>query len=148
MASENSFAMTLASVYAGSEEGLADVGMVADDHRDGHRLAERAAKAEHDGADDADARVAQDADADHLPARGAEREHGFALAVGHGLHDVAGERRDDGQDHDGENDAGGEQADAEVRARRRDRSSRESSPGTGRADSRMSGTRTKTAHRP
>src|SRR6266481_5596035 len=37
----------------GSEEGFADVGMIADDHGDGHGFAERAAETEHNGADDA-----------------------------------------------------------------------------------------------
>ncbi len=90
--------------------------MIADDHGDGHRFAERAAQAKHNGADDADARVAQNADADHLPARGAESEHGFALAVGHSCHDVAGQGGDDGKDHDGEDDTRCKQTDAEVRA--------------------------------
>src|ERR1700731_1366306 len=45
----------------GGEEGLADVGVVADDRGDGHRFAEGAAEAKHDGADDTDTRVAQDA---------------------------------------------------------------------------------------
>ena len=81
---------------------------VADDHGDGHGFAQRAAQAENDGADNADARVAQDAHADHLPARGAQRQHRFALRVGHGRHHLARKRGDDGQDHDGENDAGGE----------------------------------------
>src|SRR5580704_3273535 len=73
----------------GGEEGFADVGMIADDHGDCHGFAERAAETKHDGADDADARVAQDADANHLPARGAESEDGLALAVWYSSHDVA-----------------------------------------------------------
>ena len=89
-----------------------NLGRVADDHGDGHGFAQRAAEAENDGADDADARVAQNAHADHLPARGAERQHRFALRVGHGGHHLAGERGDDGQNHDGENDGGGDKAEA------------------------------------
>ena len=72
---------------------------------DGHGFAQRAAQPENDGADDADARVAQHAHADHLPARGAQRQHRFALRVRHRHHHLARQRRDDGQDHDGENHA-------------------------------------------
>ncbi len=98
------------------EEAPADLGVIADDHGDCHGLAQSAAQTEHDGSNDADARVAENTNADHLPLGGSEGKDGLALAVGHCHHDVAGQRRDDGQDHDGENDAGGQQAYSEVRA--------------------------------
>ena len=63
---------------------------------------------------DADARVAKNAHADHLPARGSEGEHGFTLRMRNCGHDLARERRDDGQDHDGEDHSGGKHTDAEV----------------------------------
>ena len=48
-------------------------------HRDGHRLAERAAEAEHGGGDDAGAAEREHRHADHLPAGGAERERGLLV---------------------------------------------------------------------
>src|SRR6266700_638696 len=100
----------------GGEEGFADVRVIADDHGDGHGFAERAAETKHNGTDDADARVAQDADTDHLPTCGAESEDGLALAVRHSSHDVAGQGGDDGENHDGEDDTRSQQPHAEVRA--------------------------------
>ena len=99
---------------AGGEEAFADLWVIADDHGNGDGLAKSAAEAEHDGSYDADAGVAQNTDADHLPLGGAEGKDGLALAVGHGHHDVAGQGRDDGQNHDGQDDACREEAYAEV----------------------------------
>ena len=42
-------------------------------------------------------------------------QRGFSLMNGHGFHDVAADGGDDREDHDCEDDAGGEHADAEVR---------------------------------
>ena len=147
MASENSFGDDAGQRVAGSEERLADLRVVADDHGDGHGFAERAAEAENDRADDADARVAQNADADHLPARGAERQHRLALRVGHGRHDVAGERGDDGQDHDGEDDARGQQPTPKLGPSKRPVQPRVLTR-NGSDVVAQSGTRTKTAHSP
>ena len=47
-ASVNSLAMTAAIVYCGAKSDSRDLRRVADHHRHGHRLAERAAEAEHD----------------------------------------------------------------------------------------------------
>src|SRR5664280_530334 len=80
----------------------------ADDHGYGHGFTESAAEAEDDGADDTDAGVAQNAHADHLPSGGADGENRLPLRMRNGGHDFAGERRDDGQNHDGQNDSGGE----------------------------------------
>ena len=103
-ASVNSLAMTEAIELAVGQQRAVNLRGVADDHGDGHGFAQRAAQAENDGAHDADARIAQHAHANHLPARGAQGQHRFALRVGHGGHHFARERGDDGQDHDGEND--------------------------------------------
>src|SRR6185437_11208164 len=46
--------------------------------------------------------------------RVAESQHGFALHARHGGHDLAGERRDNGQDHDCQNDPSSEHPNAEV----------------------------------
>ena len=59
-----------------------DLRPVADHHRHRHGLAQRAAQAQNDRAHDADARIAQHADADHLPARRAQRQHRLALHIG------------------------------------------------------------------
>ena len=107
MASANSLAITEA-MECRCEKRIVHFRGVADDHGDGHGFAEGPAQAENDSAHNADARVAQDAHADHLPARGAEGQHGFPLGVGHGGHHFASKRGDDGQNHDGENDARGE----------------------------------------
>src|SRR5665213_4298236 len=84
----------------------------ADDHGYGHGFTESAAEAEDDGADDTDAGVAQNAHADHLPSGGADGEYRLTLRVRNGGHDFAGERGDDGQNHDGQNDSGGKIAEA------------------------------------
>ncbi len=60
----------------------------------------------------ADARVAQHRHPHHLPTRGAQRQHGFALALRNGHQNLAGDRRDDGNDHDGQDDSGGQHANA------------------------------------
>ena len=63
------------------EERQRDLGIVSDDHRHGHRLAERAAEAQHDRADDA--RCARSrAASDRLPARRAQRVGRLALRRG------------------------------------------------------------------
>src|SRR5665213_4392991 len=84
----------------------------ADDHGYGHGFTESAAEAEDDGADYTDAGIAQNAHADHLPAGGADGEDRLTLRVRNSGHDLAGERRDDGQNHDGQNDSGGKIAEA------------------------------------
>ncbi len=89
---------------------------VADDHGDRHGFAQGAAQAENDCSDDADARVAQHAHADHLPARSSQGQHRLPLGVGNSRHDLPGKRRDDGENHDGENHAGCEHPDAVVGA--------------------------------
>jgi hypothetical protein len=84
------------------EDLLADGGRVADhqDHRDG--LAQGAPEAQHGGARDAGPRVREDGRTDHLPARRAERKRGLLVVGRHRGDDLAGDGRDDGQDHDRE----------------------------------------------
>ena len=63
---------------------------VADDEGDRHRLAQRAAQAQHHAADDADARVGQHDLGDHLPGRAAQAVGGLLQHRRHGLEHVAG----------------------------------------------------------
>lgn len=85
---------------------------VADDERDGHGLAQRAAEAEHDAADDADAGIGQHHLPDDFPGRGAQPIGGFLDHRRHRLEHVAHDRGDEGQHHDPEDQACGEDADA------------------------------------
>ena len=55
--------------------------------------------------------------AHHFPARRAEREGGLALRLGHGEQDLARDRDDERDHHDGEEHAGREQPDAVDRTR-------------------------------
>ena len=90
---------------------------IADDEGHGHRLAERAAEAEHDAADHADAGVRQYDVARDLPGRAAESVGRFLENGRHGFEHIARNRGDEGQHHDRENEPGGEHADAIRRAR-------------------------------
>ena len=101
---------------AGCEQRTGNAVRIADDECHGHRLAERATKAEHDSPDHADAGVRQYDVACDLPGRAAESvgrllEHGR-----HGFEHIARDGRDERQDHDRENEAGSENADAVRRA--------------------------------
>ena len=68
-ASLNSLASAEAIELPGSNSDGADLVRVADDEGDGHRLAQRAAEAQHDAADHADLGVGQHDVPDHLPGR-------------------------------------------------------------------------------
>src|SRR5271169_6025394 len=94
----------------------ADTMRVADDKRDGHRLAERAAEAEHDAADNAGASEGQHDVPDDLSFRGTEGIGAFLEDRRHGLEHIAHDRRDERQHHDRQDEAGSEDADAERRA--------------------------------
>ena len=78
---------------AGRQDRAGDAVRVADDERDRHGLAERAAEAEHDAADDADAGIGQHDVARHLPGGAAEAVGGFLQHRRHGLEHVARDRR-------------------------------------------------------
>ena len=81
------------------EQRRRDPRVVADHHRHGHRLAERAAEAEHDGADDAGARV-EERDRGRFPPRRAERIRALTLRARHRLQHLARDRRRERNDHD------------------------------------------------
>ena len=90
---------------------------VANDERHRHGFAEGAAEPEHDPADDPDPRVGHDHVADHLPGGAPEPIGGFLEHGRHRLEDVAGNRGDEGEHHDGEDQARGKHADAVGRTR-------------------------------
>ena len=113
-ASVNSFAMTAAIVYCGAKSDADDLRVVADHHGHGHRFAERAAEAEHDGADDARPRV-EERHPNGFPSGGAERVGPLALRLRHLLQHLTRDRRRERDDHDGENHRRRQHADAERR---------------------------------
>ena len=97
---------------AGRKERGADGGRVADDHGDGHGFAESAREREEDGAHDAGAGEGDDHFPGGFPTRGAESESGFALIARDGEKNFTRDRDDVRNHHDGEDDAGREEADA------------------------------------
>ena len=90
------------------EERGGDLVPVPDQHGHGHRLAQRAAQAEDDGADDAGAGVGQHGGDHRLPPGRAERQRGLPLGVGHREQHLPGDRHDVRHHHDREDDPGGE----------------------------------------
>ena len=123
---------------AGLEQRRADLVRVADDERHRHRLAERAAEAQHDAADDADLRVRQHDVPDDFPGRAADAVGGLLQHRRHDLEHVAHHRRDERDHHHRQDDAGGQDADAvgralEQRAEQRDVAEASSSAAAGRS---------------
>ena len=108
---------------------------VADDEGHRHGLAERAAEPEHDAADDADPGVGQHDVAHHLPGGAAEAVGRLLQHRRHRLEHVARDRGDERQHHDGEDQAGGQHADAVGRAgeQRRQHRDRRRTPRSGTA---------------
>src|SRR5580658_571466 len=92
------------------QQRLVNLRRIADHHRDRHRLAQRAPQPKNDAAHNADPRITQNAHADHLPARRAQRQHRLALRVRHRRHHLARQRRDNRQNHDRENYAAGKKS--------------------------------------
>ncbi len=92
---------------------------VADDERHRHRLADGAAEAEHDAADDAGLGVRQHDLPDDLPGGRTERVGRLLQHRRRHLEDVAHHRGDERDHHDRQDDPGREQADADRRARKR-----------------------------
>ena len=90
--------------------------IVADDHGDGHGFAQGARQRQKYGAEDAGARPGHDHLPGGFPARGAQRQGGFALFARDGQQHFAGDGNDEGHDHDGQNNAGGQKAHAVIRA--------------------------------
>ena len=97
---------------AGREHRSRNPVRVADDEGHRHGLAERAAKAEHHPADDADPGIGQHDIAHHLPGGAAEAIGRLLEHRRHRLEHVARDRGDERQHHDGEDQAGGQHADA------------------------------------
>ena len=112
---------------AGRKERGADGRRVADDHGDGHGLAESASQREKNRTHDAGARERDDDFPGGFPASGTESESGFALIARNGEQHFARDGNDVGNHHDGEDDAGGEEADAVGGALRKTEESRECS---------------------
>src|SRR5699024_12069280 len=79
-----------------------------EDHGHGHGLAQRAPQAEHGSTDHTGLAEGQDRQPDHLPTGRAHGQGGLLVALGHLVEDVAGDRGDDGQDHDRQDDTGGQ----------------------------------------
>ena len=97
------------------EDRSLDLGGVADDEGDRHRLAERAAERQHHAADHADPRVGDDDVADDLEGRRADAVGRLLQHRRHRLEDVARDRGDERQDHQREHEARGQHAVAERR---------------------------------
>ena len=72
----------------------------ADHLGDGDRLPDGAAETEDQRRRDPRARIGEDDAADHLPARGAERERAFLEVARHAEEELAAHARDDRRDHD------------------------------------------------
>ena len=89
---------------AGDAEGIAD----DEGHR--HGLAQRPPQRQHDAADDAHAGIGNDHAAHHFPGGAAKPVGGLLQHGRHGVEHIARNRRDEGQDHDGQNERGVEQA--------------------------------------
>ena len=115
-ASLNSLASAEAIELPGANSDAADLVRVADDEGHGHRLAQRAAEAQHDAADHADLRVRQHDVPDDFPRRAAEAVGRFLEHRRHDLEHVAHHRSDERNDHDRQDDAGRQHADAVGRA--------------------------------
>ena len=95
MASLNSLAMREAMVEPGSKSEAGQAVGVADHEGHRHRLAERAAEAEHDRADDADAGLRQEHVAHDLPGGAADAVGALAQHRRDLVEDVARDRGDE-----------------------------------------------------
>ena len=114
--SGNSSATIEAMVLPGPNSEVRDAVGVADDEGHRHRLAQRAAKPEHDAADHRDPRVGDHDRAHHLPGGAADAVGRFLVDRRHGLEHVAHGRGDERDDHHREDQRGGQDAGAERRA--------------------------------
>src|SRR5262249_42083677 len=91
----------------------ADAMGVSDHERHRHRLAKRPPEAEHDAAHHARSRIGNDNYAHHLPSSSTQPIRRFLQDWRYGREDVAHDSADERQDHNGEDEAGSENADAE-----------------------------------
>ena len=89
---------------------------IADDESHGHGLAQGTAEAEHHPADDSNSGIRQHHVAHHLPGRAADAIRRFLEHRRDCLEDVARDRGHEWQDHNGEDQSGGEHADAVRRS--------------------------------
>src|SRR5712664_3780681 len=101
---------------AGGKQRSADNGAIADNHGDGHGLAKCAGERQKDRAEDAAPGKGYDHFPSRFPASGAKRESGFALVARDREEHFARDGNNVGNDHDGEDDAGGQKSDAVGRA--------------------------------
>src|SRR5438132_14308165 len=97
---------------SGRKERSADRRSVANHHGDGHGFAEGSGKGQENGTKNSGAGKGNDYFPRGFPARGPEREGGFALVARDGEKHFTGDGNDIGDDHDSEDDARGEKADA------------------------------------
>src|SRR5580704_19384520 len=93
----------------GGEQVRCDRGGPADHQRGRDRLAHGASQAEQYGPDDAALAVRPDRAADHLQAGGAQRVRALTVDGRHGRDDLPRQRGHDRRDHEGQDDAGGEE---------------------------------------
>src|SRR3569623_3630212 len=101
----------------GGKQAAIDTVGVADHERDRHRFAQRTAQSQHDAANDAHTGIRQYAVAHDFPDGTAAAVGGFLQYVRHGLEHNPHTRRNKGNDHQGQHDAGSEDAAPDGRAR-------------------------------
>src|SRR5205807_825 len=104
---DGSAAMNGGEGISGREQRIADHRRIADNHGDGHRFAEGPSQGQENRTKNARAGKRNDHFPCGFPARGPERECGFALVARDGEKHLARDGNDIGDDHDGEDDAGG-----------------------------------------
>src|SRR5580698_4125243 len=88
-----------------SKQRLSNLRTIPNHHRDRHGLAKRAAQAQNHGAHNSRPRIPQNAHADHLPPRSAQRQHRFPLVLRNHSQHFARNRRNNRNDHDRQNHA-------------------------------------------
>src|SRR5579863_10257983 len=98
----------------GRKQGSRDLGIISDDHGDGHRFAERTSESQKNRAHHAGARPGNDYLPSGFPASGAQRQRRFALLAWNGEQHFARDRNNEGNHHDRKDDAGGKKSDAVV----------------------------------
>ncbi len=98
------------------EDRVSQLRRVADHQQHRDRLADRPAEAQHGSPGDAGPGVREHRHAQHLPTRRPQGQRCLLVLGGYGGDDLAGDRRDDRQDHDGQDQAGDEVAGTGDRA--------------------------------
>src|SRR4029453_7084790 len=95
---------------AGLKKRRCDLRRVADYHRDRHRFAKRAPETENNGAEQALLRVAQNRNPGHLPACRTQGVGGLTFQIWNAAQNLARDRSDDWQNHNGDDDSAGQHA--------------------------------------